>query len=313
MYEGKRVLVTGGRTGFVGTNFAKELHRRGAEVMVQGLHADKPSNFDGEVEEIITDLSVSAEVPKGTDYIFHCAAHTSGAKEMAENPEAQIHVNAIMNSRLLEAASREGVKRFLFISSSALYPEVEVPVKESMAFNGDPPGNFFGPGWMKRYTEKILEFYHKRHGMDGIVIRPSNIYGPFSGFDLEYSHVLPALIRKFVEKQDPIEVWGDPKVVRDFIYVDDFVDGSLRAFEKSSGFDVYNIASGQLRTIGGSVELIQELTDYKGRIKYDAAKPTTIKKRSVCTDKAKAILGFEATTDFKDGLKRTIDWYRGTL
>lgn len=309
--KNKTVYVTGGRSGFIGTNFAHELRSRGANVIVQGLHPDKPAFFDG--PQVITDLSVSPEVPEGTDYVFHCAAHTSGAKEMVETPEAQIHVNAFMNSKLLEDAARKGVKKFLFISSSAVYPESALPVNEDQGFVSDPPDKFFGPAWMKRYTEKLIEFYYRRYGMAGVVIRPSNAYGPYSSFDLEYSHVLPALIRKFVEKHNPLEVWGSPDVVRDFIYIDDLVRGSLMAFDASDKFSVYNIATGVLQTIGMSVCHIKELTQYSGKVVYNSSKPTTIKSRSICTQKAKRQLEFRAETEFREGLYKTIQWYKGTL
>jgi GDP-L-fucose synthase len=316
IFNNSKVFVAGGRTGFVGTNVAKALLERGATVYVHSLHADKPGNFNPKTAnlfELTGDLSVSATIPQGTDYVFHCAAHTSGAREMATNPVAQITSNVFMNSLLLDASAKNKVKKFLFISSSAIYPESDIPISEDKAFEGDPPGNYFGPGWMKRYTEKLAEFYFKWYGMQVVIIRPSNIYGPYSGFDLEDSHVLPALIRKFVEKQNPIEVWGTPDVVRDFIYVDDFVRGALLAFEKSSGFSVYNIATGNLNTIGEAVDLIKELTDYKGKTVFNSSKPMTIRQRKIDTAKAEKDFGFRTNISFREGLKRTIEWYKSTL
>lgn len=307
------MYVAGGRSGFIGSNFAQELHRRGANVTVQGLHKDKKPYFKGSNFPHIIDLSVSSDIPEGTDYVFHCAAHTSGAKEMVETPEAQIHVNAFMNSNLLEDAAKKGVKKFLFISSSAVYPDCAVPIDETMGFNLEPPRKFFGPAWMKRYSEKLMEFYHMQYGMSCVVIRPSNAYGPNSSFDLEYSHVLPALIRKFVEKQNPLEVWGNPDVSRDFIYIDDLVRGSLMAFEATDGFNVFNIATGELQTIGSAVDHIEDLTGYKGKIVYNADKPTTVQFRSLSVEKATKRLGFESSVGFKEGLERTIRWYKESL
>src|SRR4030042_4463172 len=301
MFKNKRVFVAGGRTGFVGTNIARELLSRGAEVFVHSLSAEKKSNFakgTAHLHEATGDLSVSAKLPSDIKYVFHCAAHTSGAREMATNPVAQITTNVFMNSLLLDTAARNGVNKFLFVSSSALYPELDTPLMEDEAFIGDPPGNYFGPGWMKRYTEKLAEFYYKWYGMKVVIIRPSNIYGPFSSFDLEHSHVLPALIRRFVEKQDPIEVWGTPDVVRDFIYVDDFARGALMGFEKTSDFGVYHIASGHLNTIGEAVDAIKEITDYKGKITYNASKPMTIRQRKISTVKAERELGFKTEPSF---------------
>ena len=312
MFENKKVFVTGGRTGFVGTNIAKALLVKGATVYVHSLNSDKPSNFDPGTPNLVEstgDLSISASIPQGTDYVFHCAAHTSGAHEMATNPVAHITSNIFMNSLLLDAAAKNKVKKFLFISSSAVYPELDIPISEDKAFEGNPPGNYFGPGWMKRYTEKLAEFYFKWYGMEVIIIRPSNIYGPYSSFNLEKAHVLPALIRRFLEKQDPLEIWGTPDVVRDFIYVDDFVKGVLLAFERFSGFDVYNIASGELYTIDEATNIIKELTEYTGTITYNSSKPMTIRQRKIDILKASEALGFQTNISFREGLRRTIEWY----
>lgn len=316
MFANKKVFVAGGRTGFVGTNVAKALLAKGATVYVHSLNPDKPSNFAPKTPNLFEstgDLSVSATIPPGTDYVFHCAAHTSGAHEMATNPVAQITSNIFMNSLLLDVAAKNKVKKFLFISSSAVYPELDIPISEEKGFEGDPPGNYFGPGWMKRYTEKIAEFYFKWYGMEVIIIRPSNIYGPYSSFDLEMAHVLPALIRRFLEKQDPLEVWGTPDVVRDFIYVDDFVRGALLAFKELPGFDACNIATGKLYTIGEAVNIIKELTEYTGRITYNSSKPMTIRQRKIDVSKAAKVLGFQPNISFREGLKRTIEWYKSTL
>ena len=308
--------MAGGRTGFVGTNVAKALLEKGAMVYVHSLNGEKRSNFDPHTANLFEstgDLSIAAAIPPDTDYVFHCAAHTSGAREMATKPVVQITTNIFMNSLLLDTSATNKVKKFFFMSSSALYPELDIPITEDKAFEGDPPGNYFGPGWMKRYTEKLAEFYFKWYGMEIVIIRPSNIYGPYSGFDLENSHVLPALIRKFVEKQNPIEVWGTPDVVRDFIYVDDFVKGALLAFEKSAGFSVYNIATGALNTIGEAVNIIKELTNYKGTITYNSSKPMTIRQRKIDISKAVKELNFKTEIPFREGLKKTIEWYKNTL
>lgn len=316
MFNGKKVYISGGRTGFLGTNFAKEILNRGAKVYVQSMHKDKQSFWKPDTEnvtEIICDFSRGAELPEGIDYFFHCAAHTSGAHEMATNPVAQITENVFINSNVLDAAAKAKVKKFVFISSSAVYPEFERPLREEDAFLDDPPGNYFGPAWMKRYSEKLAEFYYKWYGMEILVIRPSNAYGPYSSFDLIASHVLPALIRKFVEKQTPIEVWGTSDVVRDFIYIDDFVRGVLIAFEKSSGFEVFNIASGYLQTIGDAVENIRELTEYEGTYSFNSTKPMTIKQRKIDISKAQKLLNFSPEISFQQGLSKTISWYKSTL
>lgn len=308
-YIGKRVFVTGGRSGFVGTNFVKRLIDLGSEVVVHGKDSDKKSNFEKEITEFIEDLSISATIPSDTDYVIHCAAHTSGAKEMVENPEAQIHVNAIMNSNILEAAARAKVKKFLYISSSAMYPLQEYELEEKDGFKRDPPSCYFGPAWMKRYAEKIAEFYFNHSGMQVLIIRPSNIFGPYSSFDLEYSHVIPALIRKFVENQDPIEVWGNPEVLRDFIYVEDFTRISLGLFDKFSNFDVFNVASGQQQSIRNVVNTIAKATNYKGTISFDENKPMTVASRAISVKRCNN-MGLRTHVNFRRGVSNTIEWYK---
>lgn len=316
MLKDSTCFVAGGRTGFIGSNVTKALLKEGAQVFAMSKSSSKPSLFDMETLDLIQFTGDMSELicldGLDIDYVFNCAAHTSGAHEMVNNPVAQITENLFMNARLLDTAAKNKVKKFVFISSSAIYPEVETPLTEDMGFVDDPPPTYFGPAWMKRYGEKLAEFYHKQYGMEVIIIRPSNVYGPMCSFDLERSHVLPALIRKFVEKQDPLEVWGSPDVVRDFIYVDDFVEGVLKAFNKSDGLDVYNIANGYQWTIGTAVELIAEMTDYKGKIVYNSSKPMTIKQRKIDTSRALAKLGFEAKFSFEEGLKRTIEWYQNS-
>jgi GDP-L-fucose synthase len=316
MFEKARVFVAGGRTGFLGTNMVKALLNRKAVVYAASRDGQKTSFFPLDTTNLIQvsgDLCVAANIPPGIDYVFHCAAHTSGAHEMVHDPVAQILPNLAMNTNMLDAAARNKVKKFIFISSSAVYPDMDEPMREEKAFDGDPPDSYFGPAWMKRFAEKLAEFYYRRYGMEVLIIRPSNVYGPYCSFDLERSHVLPALIRKFVERQDPIEVWGTPDVVRDFIFADDFVRGVLTACEKTSGYEIVNIASGNLYTIGEAVETIKDLTDYKGKYSFNASKPMTIRKRMIDTSKAARLLDFHATTTFRDGLKKTIDWYVSTL
>ena len=312
-FQGKKVFVSGGRTGFLGANLVEALLKQGATVFAHSLHAHKSSFFPLATPSLIQltqDLSESATIPLGTDYVFHCAAHTGGAHEMVNNPLAQVNENAKINTNILEAARLAKVKKICFISSSAVYPDSESPLLEEDGFQGDPPGNYFGPAWMKRYSEKLAEFYSRQHGLDVLVIRPSNIYGPYSSFDLERAHVLPALIRKFLEAKDEVEVWGVPEVVRDFIFVDDFVEGLFAAFQRKEKFEVFNIATGSDITIGAAVEIIQELTGFRGRVSFNSQKPMTIKKRRISTAKAESLLGFTAKTSFSDGLKKTIHWYQ---
>lgn len=308
----KKVLVAGA-TGLIGGNLVEELLRRGAEVKAT-IHRRPPVINDPRIQYLKCDLTKREDCVSavdGVDYVFLCAANTSGANVMATNPLVHITENVMINALMLEAACLAKVKRFLFISSSTVYPPVVHPVKEDEAFVGDPHESYFGPAWMKRYIEKLGQFYSRRYGMHIAVVRPTNVYGPYDKFDFETSHVLPALIRRAVEKQNPFEVWGDGSAVRDFIYVADMVDGMLKALEQSLNCDPVNIGSGQPVTIKQAVELILKLAGHvDAKVTYDASKPTTIPIRLVDLEKAQTLLDFRPKVAFEEGLRRTIEWYR---
>jgi GDP-L-fucose synthase len=314
MFRNKRVLVTGG-AGFIGTNLIKQLVSMGAEVRAT-LH-DKESQFNDPSVSYYPycDLTKPKDcqiVCRDIDYVFLCAANTSGAAVMEKTPLAHLTPNLMMNALMLEAAYAEGVKKVLFISTNTVYPLTNYPVVEEDA-NFDFYEKYFIVGWMKRFSEIMCEMYSTkiRKPMETVVVRPANIYGPYDDFEWETSHVLPAMIRRVVERHDPIEVWGDGKDIKDFIYIDDFVDGMLLAMEKISGFDVVNIASGMPYCLRDMLEIILELDGYSDAdIRYDSTKPTMIPKRLINADKARRLLGFEASTPIEVGLKKTIEWYR---
>ncbi len=313
-YQDKKVLVAGG-SGLIGSHTIEELLHRGAQVRAT-LHSKEPVIKDDRIEYIQCDLTQRADCAKvvqDMDYVILCAANTSGAAVMAQNPIAHITANLLINSQILEAACLAGVSRLLFVSSTTVYPAVTYPVKEEEGFTGEPHPSYFAVGWMKRYIEKLAEFYYQRYGMKIALIRPTNIYGPYDKFDFETSHVLPALMRRAVEKQNPFEVWGDGSAVRDFMYVSDLVEALLLTLENYAECQPLNIGSGQPVTIKESVELILRVTGNPATAIYDASKPTTIPFRVVDLTKAETVLGFKAKVSLEEGLKKTIDWYRSTL
>ena len=313
-YQDKKVLVAGG-SGLIGSHTIEELLHRGAQVRAT-IHSKEPVVKDDRIEYIqcnLTQREDCARVVQDMDYVILCAANTSGAAVMAQNPIAHITANLLINSQILEAACLAGVSRLLFVSSTTVYPAVTYPVKEEEGFTGEPHPSYFAVGWMKRYIEKLAEFYYQRYGMKIALIRPTNIYGPYDKFDFETSHVLPALMRRAVEKQNPFEVWGDGSAVRDFMYVSDLVEALLLTLENYAECQPLNIGSGQPVTIKESVELILRVTGNPATAIYDASKPTTIPFRVVDLTKAETVLGFKAKVSLEEGLKKTIDWYRSTL
>ncbi|MDO9530354.1 MAG: NAD-dependent epimerase/dehydratase family protein [Syntrophales bacterium] len=316
MFKGKNVLITGG-AGFVGSNLIKRLLDMGANVRAT-LHKKKVKTADDSVEYITCNLQKPEDCHKicqDMDYIFLCAANTSGAAVMEKTPLAHLTPNIIMNSLMLEAAYAAEVKKVLFISSNTVYPATDYPVKEDDA-NFEFFEKYFVVGWMKRFSEIMCQMYSTKIGkpMQTVIVRPANVYGPMDDFEWETSHVLPALIRRVVERHAPISVWGDGKDIKDFIYIDDLIDGLLLAMEEMEGFNVVNIASGKEYCLQDILNLIIKVDGYENaKVEYDASKPTMIPKRLIDPAKAKRLLGFEAKTPIEEGLRKTVEWYRNTL
>lgn len=309
-----KVLVTGA-AGFIGSNLIERLLREGADIRAT-IHSKSPVIRERSIEYVRTDLTEAEECKKlvnGIDYVFMCAASTSGAAVIASEPLVHVTPNIVMNSRMLEASFLAGVRKFVWISSSVGYPPSgRRAVKEREFFDGDPPDVYFASGWMKRYTEILCRMYSEklRRHLPTVVLRPSNIYGPHDKFDLEKSHVTAALVRKVVERQNPIVVWGDGSDARDVIYIDDFIDAMLIAAERVESYNPVNIAHGRAYTIREILRTLLEIDDYRNaQVVYDRSKPTMIPARFIDVRKARSLLGFRAKTALKEGLKKTIEWY----
>ena len=317
MFEGKNVLVAGG-TGFVGVNLINRLLSLGANVRAT-IHRKDPVIPDERIEYVRCDLTRMEDCKKvvsDRDYVFLCAASTSGAAVIQSTPLVHVTPNIVMNSQMLEAAYFAKVKKFVWLSSNAAYPPSgDRPVKEEELLDGDPYETYFGVAWMKRYTEILCRMYSEKHKnpMTTVVLRPSNIYGPYDDFDFATSHVMAAQIRKVIERHDPIEVWGTGNDVRDLIYIDDFIDAMILATEKIETYNPINIALGKGYSIKEILQMILEVDGYTdAKIKFDTSKPTMIPVRLIDTTKAEKLLGFKAKTELTEGIRKTIDWYRKT-
>ena len=314
MFKGKKVLVAGG-TGFVGVNLINRLLACGAQVRAT-LHARPPVLKDNRIEYVNAELTLAqdcARVMHGAEYAFICAANTSGAGVMATTPLVHVTPNVVMNTLLLDAAYSAGVKKFLWFSSNTVYPAVEYPVKEDEMVPGNVFEKYYCVAWMKQFTEILCRMYAEKipMPMKVVVVRPANLYGPYDDFEWATSHVLPALMRKVIERMDPLEVWGDGNDVKDFIYIDDFIEGTLLAMENIDTFDPINIGSGRETTIRRALGIMLACDGYtNAKVVYNTSKPTMIPKRMLDVSKAKQMLGFEAKTTLEDGLRRTMEWYR---
>lgn len=316
MFDRKNVLVAGG-TGFVGVNLINRLLSLGASVRAT-LHKRDEVVVDKRIDYIKADLlnmDDCERVVKDMDYVFMCAANTAGAAVMSSTPLVHVTPNIIMNSQILEAAYFAKIKKFVWLSSNAAYPPTEDrPVKEDEMFNGDPYDTYYGVGWMKRYTEILCRLYSEKlkNPMTTVVLRPSNIYGPYDDFDFATSHMMAATIRKVIERHNPIQVWGTGDDVRDLIYIDDFIDAMILAAEKIERFNPINIGLGKGYSIKDVLQMTLEVVGFNdAKIVYDPTKPSTIPIRLIDTKKAEELLGFKAITDLRAGIKKTVEWYKG--
>ena len=312
-FTSSKVLVAGG-AGFVGTNLIKRLVALGVDVTAT-VHNKVPVLKDRRVRYVKKDLRDAAEckdVVKNIDYVFMCAANTSGAKVMASTPLVHLTPNILMNVNMLEAAYEAGVKKFLFISSNTVYPLTDYPVKEEDVTN-DFYKSYHIVAWMKRFTEIVCDMYSSRISkpMKTVVVRPGNLYGPHDKFDWEKSKVIPALIRRAVERHSPLEVWGDGMDLKDFLYIEDYIEGMILAMEKLETYQPINIASGNPVTIRQVLTAILRATGYEDAlVQYDRTKPTMIPKRMIDISLARRVLEWVPTVGLSDGIQRTVEWYR---
>lgn len=311
-FEGKKVLVAGA-SGFVGTHLSAKLIELGA--IVTGTYHKRPLKklpFASQIKSDFTRYEDCLKATKNIDFVFMCAANTSGAEVIEKTPLAHLTPNIIMNSQILSAAYENNVSKFCFISSNTVYPVTDFAVKED-----DVNYNFFSKyfivGWMKLFSEKMAEMYscYIKNPMKTIVVRPGNLYGPYDKFIWKESKVIAALIRKCVEQNNPLEVWGDGEDLKDFLYIEDFISGLLIAFEKIDDFDCINIASSLPVTINNVINEILDLEkSTKTKIKYDKSKPTMIPKRLINTEKIRNLDNWKPQTSLREGLNKTIIWYK---
>lgn len=312
-FDNKTVLVTGG-TGFIGTNFVKELSKFNTKIIVpihkRGLtyNSDKIQTINADLNNIDDCLKIC----KNVDYIFHAAGMVSASRMTVNNPMTAISTNLIVTLRVLEAAMKKNVKKILLFSSGTTgYPAYDHAVTEDEMFNEDPADIYYGYGWSRRYTEILGHFASQKSNLQVAICRPTGVYGSYDDFDPSTSHVIPALIKRAVDKENPYVVWGSGEEIRDFLHVRDLVHGCFLLLEKNSNSDPVNIGSGKEYRIKDIVKIILNLTESKmTKIEFDNTKPTTIPVRKVNIDKAKKLLGFEMKISLEEGLKETIEWYK---
>lgn len=308
--EKKNILIAGG-TGLVGTNLTINLKNRGASVL-STYYSKEPvilkecyKQFD------FNRLEDCLAATRDMDYMIICAARSFGSKMMKENPTINILPNLKIYAGLLEASRQNNVKRVIFISSSTVYQEANYPISENQLDLNKPPYNlYFGIGWLNRYIEQLAKFYFKVCDMKIGIVRPTNIYGPYDKVDIEKSNVLPALIMRALKREDPYVVWGDGYAVRDFIYVDDFIDDILCILEKYCTCDPINLGSGYAITTRQAVDVILKVCKHTVVPQFDITKPTSIPYRMLNIAKSESVLGKRQRTPFGEGISKTVQWYK---
>ncbi len=308
-YKDKKVLVTGA-AGLLGSHCVKELVKLGAKVYAN-TH-QKSFHIEGviQVKNDLLNLDNCFNAVQEMDVVLHCAAVKGGAGSFQDNPTQPVLDTIRMTQNMLEAAVKKKVSHFGLVSSTTVYPLSSEPLKESDMMGHEPYEGYLGIGWMNLYMEKLAAYFHQACGLNISVVRMSNIYGPRDSFDLGRCNVIPATINKAVEGLDPFPVWGDGTAIRDFIFVEDAVEGFLKAVETSNDAMPINIAAGEKVTIKQLVETVIKVTGYDPKIEYDVTKPTAIPQRIIDTGLAEEVLEFAAKTSLEEGLIETVKWYR---
>ena len=311
--RGKRVTVAGA-TGFIGTNLVDRLVQEGA--IVRALTHTKPVRvMKSQVDYMNVDLSNRKDCIKATtdtDIFIMAAANSSGAGVMAKTPLVHLTPNVVMNALSLEACLKNEVKKYCFISSNTVYPASEKYVTET-----DVTGKFFETyrvvGSMKLFSEQMVEMFslNSNGAMAGLVIRPGNLYGPFDKFAPNESKVVAALIRRAVNRENPFIVWGDGKDIKDFLYINDFIEALVRSLKLDQSFLTLNIASGvsvELKTVIDQIVRATNIHDLP--IRFDESKPTMIPKRLIDISLAKKLLSWSPKVSLVEGIEETVKWFK---
>lgn len=307
MYKGKNVLVTGG-TGLIGRPLVGMLIEHGAKVRIASLDDPTRAHPEAEFRQVnLTRFENCLEVCRGMDCVFHLAG-IKGSPAMTSKKPASFFVPLIlMNTNMMEAARQCGAERYLYTSTIGVYAPAEV-FHEDDVWKTFPSENDKFAGWAKRMGELQAEAYGIEHGWDKIaIVRPANVYGPFDNFDPNNAMVIPSLIKRALDGEDPLIVWGDGSPVRDFIHARDVAAGMLLVLEKATGQSI-NLGSGVGFSIREIVEIIIANISKKPKVVWDTSKPTGDKRRVMDISRARA-LGFSPMVTIQGGIRETIEWY----
>jgi GDP-L-fucose synthase len=311
-FVGKSVLVTGG-TGLIGIPLVRKLAAKGARVKIVSLDSESP--FDDKIEFIRGDLcnkDICNEAVRDVQIVFHLAGIKGSIGVAHKKASTFLVKNILMNTNIMESARKVSAERFLYASSICVYPPAQV-FDEKNAFTGLPhPSDRFG-GMAKLIGEMQIEAYKLQYNIENfLTVRPANTYGPYDNFNPVSALIIPALIYRVFEGENPLEVWGDGTAVRDFVYADDVADFMILVVEKNEATPL-NVGSGEPITIKSVAETVvkhaETILDKKINIEWDSTKPTGEDYRVTSIEKAKSILGWSPSVSFDTGVEKTVKWY----
>jgi GDP-L-fucose synthase len=306
-WKDKRILITGG-AGFLGSFIVKNLtDKRG--VLASQITIPRSETFDLRIwancEKIVQD----------TDLIIHLAARVGGIGYNQNYPGSLFYDNILMGTQLIEAARIAKVKKFVQVGTVCAYPKfAPIPFKEDDLWNGYPEETNAPYGIAKKALLVMAQAYRQQYSMNIIYLLPVNLYGPGDNFNPESSHVIPAVIKKFVDAtekgEEKVVVWGTGAASREFLYVDDAAEGIITAAEKYDKPAPVNLGAGKEITIKELVSTVAKISGFKGQIIWDTSKPDGQPRRCLDVTRARAEFGFEAKMDFAEGLEKTVEWYK---
>ncbi len=303
----KRISITGG-AGFLGSFLVEKLRARGCSEVFIPLQSDYDLTQGEQIDRFLCDAR--------PEVLFHLAAVVGGIGANRANPGRFFYENAVMGIELIERARRRGVEKLIVIGTICSYPKhTPAPFREESLWDGYPEETNAPYGIAKKALLVQCQAYRQQYGLDAIFLMPVNLYGPRDNFDLESSHVIPALIRKCVEAKRcgaaEVILWGDGSPTREFLYVEDAAEALALAAERYDGADPVNIGSGQEISIRNLAVLVARATGYEGRFIWDESKPNGQPRRVLNTSRAEQYFGFRARTSLADGLAATVAWYTG--
>jgi GDP-L-fucose synthase len=303
--EGRRVMVTGGG-GFLGSAVVDRVRSHAVADVFVPRSRDYDLRHRADIDRALADGR--------PDVVIHLAAVVGGIGANRENPGRFFYENAIMGIELFEAARVAGIEKFVTIGTVCAYPKfTPVPFHEDDLWNGYPEETNAPYGVAKKSILVGAQAYRRQYGTNAIFLLPANLYGPRDNFHPTNAHVIADLIRKMHETPDEIVLWGDGTPTREFLFVDDAADAFLLAAQRYDGADPVNVGPGMEISIRDLASLIAELTGFSGEITWDTSMPNGQPRRSLDPSRAKELFGFEARTPLREGLERTIAWYRSSV